>query len=176
MFVLQLPFCKRKPQDVVVCYPWKWSGTETRCHLLPLLFTLVLPGDGFFFAYGPCWHLTSPSRNNADDSRIGETTTSALVADNPQLSRGSLSCCSTSKRKEKERAFSPNSNRNDDEHWAPFHLHLIFESFLDGFFAHFLPLSPPPAPHMKLCRNSVNVIHTKELSCLWAPKIDSTKS
>lgn len=28
-------FAKKKPQDVVVCCPWKWSSTETCCHLLP---------------------------------------------------------------------------------------------------------------------------------------------
>lgn len=71
----------KKPQDVVVCYPWKWSSTEAGCHSLPLLFTLVVPGDGFFFASSPCWHLTFPSGNNVNDTRTWETATAALVAD-----------------------------------------------------------------------------------------------
>ena len=87
----------KKPQDVVVCYPWKWYSPETCCHLLPFPSTLVLPGDGFFFAYGSCWHLTFPSKNNVNDTRIWVTETSLLVADNPHCLRQCPSCHSDRK-------------------------------------------------------------------------------
>lgn len=73
----------KKPQDVVVCYPWKRSSIDTCCHSPSLSFTLVVPGDGFFFAYSPCRHLTFPSGNNVNDTRIWVTETSVQVADNP---------------------------------------------------------------------------------------------
>lgn len=71
----------KKPQDVVVCYSWKWSSPEAGCHSLPLSITPVLPGDGFSFACSPCWHLTVPSANNVSDTRIWDT--AIPVADNP---------------------------------------------------------------------------------------------
>lgn len=77
-------FAKRKPQDVVVLPPLKMIQHRDLLSLAsPLLFTLVVPGDGFLSAYGPCRHLTFPSRNSGNDTRIGATEASVLVAGNP---------------------------------------------------------------------------------------------
>ena len=84
MFVLQLPFGKKKASGCSGLLPLKMIQHRDLLSLAsPLLFTLVVPGDGFFSAYGPCRHLTFPSRNNGNDTRIWVTEASVLVAGNP---------------------------------------------------------------------------------------------